>query len=121
MEGIDFIEDLAMVMLAAGLLGSLCKRIGLSVIVGYLAAGVILGPYTPPFAFVHDIERIHTLSQLGLVFLMFSIGLELSLSKLRNLGPSMAIATALGAFFVFNLAHLLGAIAGWSTLQITFT
>lgn len=121
MEGVDFIEDLAMVMLAAGLLGSLCKRIGLSVIVGYLAAGMVLGPYTPPFAFVHDLERIHTLSQLGLVFLMFSIGLELSLNKLRNLGPSMAIATALGAFFVFNLTHLLGSVAGWSRVQTLFT
>jgi CPA2 family monovalent cation:H+ antiporter-2 len=61
MEGIDFIEDLAMIMVAAGIFGSLCKRIGLSVIVGYLAAGVLLGPYTPPFAFIHDLERIHTL------------------------------------------------------------
>ncbi len=110
-----------MVMLAAGLFGSLCKRIGLSVIVGYLAAGVVLGPYTPPFAFVHDLERIHTLSQLGLVFLMFSIGLELSLNKLRSLGPSMAVATALGAFFVFNLTQALGGMAGWSRVQTMFT
>jgi CPA2 family monovalent cation:H+ antiporter-2 len=121
MEGIDFIEDLAMVMVAAGIFGSICKRIGLSVIVGYLAAGVLLGPYTPPFAFIHDLERIHTLSQLGLVFLMFSIGLELSLNKLRKLGPSMAIATALGAFFVFNLTQTLGYFAGWSRVQTMFT
>lgn len=121
MEGIDFIEDLAAVMIAAGIMGSLCKRLGLSVIVGYLAAGVILGPYTPPFAFVHDLERIHTLSQLGLVFLMFSIGLELSLNKLRQLGPSMAIATALGAFLVFNATQVLGAAAGWPRVQTMFT
>mgnify|MGYP001548074832 CR=1 FL=1 len=121
MEGIDVIEDLAMVMIAAGIFGSLCKRIGLSVIVGYLAAGVLLGPYTPPFAFVHDLERIHTLSQLGLVFLMFSIGMELSLNKLRSLGPGMAVATALGAFLVFNLTQLLGAAAGWPRVQTMFT
>jgi CPA2 family monovalent cation:H+ antiporter-2 len=121
MEGIDFIEDLAAVMIAAGIFGSLCKRIGLSVIVGYLAAGIVLGPYTPPFAFVHDLGRIHTLSQLGLVFLMFSIGLELSLNKLRNLGPGMAIATTLGAFFVFNLTQVLGTVADWPKVQTTFT
>ena len=57
MERIDFIEDLAAVMIAAGVFGSLCKRIVLSVIVGYLAAGVVLGPYTPPFAFVHHLGR----------------------------------------------------------------
>lgn len=121
MEGIDFIEDLAVVMLAAGLFGTLCKRIGLSVVVGYLAAGVLIGPYTPPFAFVHDLNRIHTLSQLGLIFLMFSIGLELSLNKMRSLGPSMAIATALGAFIVFNLTQALGLAAGWPKAQTTFT
>ncbi|MFO1497861.1 MAG: cation:proton antiporter [Verrucomicrobiota bacterium] len=121
MESLNFIEDLAAVMIAAGVFGSLCKRIGLSVVVGYLAAGVLLGPYTPPFAFVHDLERIHTLSQLGLVFLMFSIGLELSLNKLRRLGPSMAIATALGAFFVFNLTQGLGSVAGWPKVQTIFT
>jgi CPA2 family monovalent cation:H+ antiporter-2 len=121
MEGVDMIEDLAMVMIAAGIFGSLCKRIGLSVIVGYLAAGVLLGPYTPPFAFVHDLARIHTLSQLGLVFLMFSIGMELSLNKLRSLGPGMAVATALGAFLVFNLTQLLGAAAGWPRVQTMFT
>lgn len=121
MEGIDFIEDLAAVMIAAGVFGSLCKRIGLSVIVGYLAAGILLGPYTPPFAFIHDLKQIHTLSQLGLVFLMFSIGLELSLNKLRSLGPGMAIATGLGAFFVFNLTQALGTVAGWPKAQTAFT
>jgi CPA2 family monovalent cation:H+ antiporter-2 len=121
MESIQFIEDLAAVMIAAGIFGSLCKRIGLSVIVGYLAAGIVLGPYTPPFAFVHDLDRIHTLSQLGLVFLMFAIGLELSLNKLRKLGPSMGIAAALGAFFVFNLTQLLGSVAGWTRAQTMFT
>lgn len=70
MEGINLIQDLAVVLLVAGLAGSLCKRIGLSVIVGYLLAGIIIGPYTPPFSFILDVERIETLSQLGLVFLI---------------------------------------------------
>ena len=52
---------------------------------------------------------------------MFSIGLELSLNKLRKLGSSMAIATALGAFFVFNLTQTLGYFAGWSRVQTMFT
>lgn len=121
MQAIDFIEDLAVVMIAAGVFGSLCKRIGLSVIVGYLAAGIVIGPYTPPIAFVHDIARIQTLSQLGLVFLMFAIGLELSLKRLRSLGPSMALATTLGALLVFNLTQALGTIVGWPPAQTMFT
>ncbi len=120
MEGINFIQDLAIVLLGAGIAGALCKRIGLSVIVGYLLAGIVIGPHTPPFPLILDIERIETLSHLGLVFLMFGIGLGLSLSRLRKMGISTVIATALGAFFVFNLTQLLGKGVGWTGTQTLF-
>ncbi|MFO1452442.1 MAG: cation:proton antiporter [Opitutaceae bacterium] len=117
MEGTNFIQDLAIVLLAAGLAGALCKRIGLSVVVGYLFAGMVIGPFTPPFSLVLDVARIETLSQVGLVFLMFAIGLGLSLTKLRQMGFSTLIATGLGAFFVLNLTQLLGLMLGWTSLQ----
>ncbi|MBL9204939.1 MAG: cation:proton antiporter, partial [Opitutaceae bacterium] len=117
MEGINFIQDLAIVLLAAGLAGALCKRIGLSVVVGYLFAGMVIGPFTPPFSLVLDVARIETLSQVGLVFLMFAIGLGLSLTKLRQMGFSTLIATGLAAFFVLNLTQLLGLMLGWTSLQ----
>lgn len=117
MEGINLIQDLGIVLLAAGLAGILCKRIGLSVIVGYLVAGVVIGPYTPPFSLVLDVPRIETLSQVGLVFLMFGIGLTLSLNKFRKLGAATIVATGLGAFLVFHFTRLLGRAVGWSSLQ----
>ncbi len=119
-DGINFIQDLAIVLLAAGLAGALCKRIGLSVIVGYLAAGLVIGPYTPPFSFVTDVARIQTLSQVGLVFLMFAIGLGLSLTKLGRMGLPTLIATGLGAFLMLNLTQLLGIFMGWSSMQSLF-
>lgn len=119
-DGIYFIQDLAIVLLAAGLAGALCKRIGLSVIVGYLVAGIAIGPHTPPFSFVTDVARIQTLSQVGLVFLMFAIGLGLSLTKLGRMGLPALIATGLGAFFMLNLTRLLGVFVGWSSLQSLF-
>lgn len=120
MDGINFIQDLAIVLLSAGIAGSLCRRIGLSVIVGYLLAGIVIGPYTPPFSLILDVQRIETLSQVGLVFLMFAIGLGLSLSKLRLMGASTLLATGLGAFFVLNLTQLLGKAVGWTSQQSLF-
>ncbi|WP_429884520.1 cation:proton antiporter [Geoalkalibacter halelectricus] len=120
MDGIYFIQDLAVVLLGAGIAGVLCKRLGLSVIVGYLLAGIIIGPYTPPFSFIVDVARIETLSQVGLVFLMFAIGLGLSLTKLQKMGMATLVATALGAFFVFNATQLLGTALGWSSSQSLF-
>lgn len=120
MEGIDLIQDFAILLLAAGLAGTLCKRLGLSVIVGYLVAGIVIGPHTPPFSLIADEARIMALSQVGLVFLIFSIGLGLSVSKFARMGAGTLVATGLGAFFVLNLTELLGFAAGWTPLQAMF-
>lgn len=121
MDGINFIQDFAVVLLAAAVAGSICRRLGLSVIVGYLLAGMAVGPYTPPFSLVLDVARIETLSQIGLIFLMFAIGLGLSLSRLRLMGATTLVATGLGAFFVLNLTQILGLTVGWTADQSLFT
>jgi CPA2 family monovalent cation:H+ antiporter-2 len=104
MRELDLVQDLAVVTFVAGISGFLCQKIGLSSIVGFLLAGLLVGPYTPPFALV-DQARIESWSQLGLVFLMFSIGLDLSLGKLRRMGIGVVLAVVLGATLVFNLVR----------------
>jgi CPA2 family monovalent cation:H+ antiporter-2 len=120
MHGIDFIKDLAVVMLVAGLAGWGCHRLGLSTVVGFLVAGMAIGPHTPPFSLVSDMDRIETLAQVGLIFLMFSIGMGLSLRKLRRLGLSLIVATFAGAIIVYNLTRALGGGLGWSPIETTF-
>jgi CPA2 family monovalent cation:H+ antiporter-2 len=120
MPGIEFIRDLAVIMGVAGLVGWLCQRFGLSLVVGYLAAGAIIGPFTPPFQLVSDLDRVQVLAQVGLVFLIFSIGLDLSFARLRRLGFSVTLATAVGAVLVFNACRLFGALAGWPQTQSLF-
>lgn len=120
MQGIDFIQDLAVVLLVAGLVGWLCHRLGLSAVVGYLAAGLVVGPYTPPFSLVTSTARIETLAQVGLVFLMFSIGMKLSLRRLRRLGPSLIVATAVGAVVMYLIARAVGTALGWPPVQSLF-
>lgn len=120
MQGIELIQDLAVVMLVAGLAGWACQRAGLSTIVGFLAAGMVVGPFTPPFSLVTDIGRIETLAQLGLVFLMFSIGMNLSLRKLRRLGLSLLVATFVTAMIAYNVVRLAGPIFGLTGMQTVF-
>ena len=120
MHGIDFIKDLAVVMLVAGLVGWACHRAGLSAVVGYLVAGMAIGPYTPPFSLVSDIDRIETLAQVGLIYLMFSIGMGLSLRKLRRLGLSLVLATFIGAIVMYNLTRVVGGVMGLSPLETAF-
>jgi CPA2 family monovalent cation:H+ antiporter-2 len=120
MHGIHFIQDLAVILVTAGVVGWLCQRLQLSVIVGFLAAGMIVGPYTPPFSLVSDADTIETLAQLGLVFLMFSIGMRLSLRRLRRLGLSLLLATFGGAAIVYYSVRLLGAAMGWGNTASLF-
>lgn len=120
MEGYHLIQDLAVILAVAGAAGWVCQRIGLSVVVGFLVAGMVIGPHTPPFALVTDVERVDTLAQLGLVFLMFSIGLQLSLRKLRRLGFGLLAATFAGALGVYQLCRLAALAMGWSASEGLF-
>jgi CPA2 family monovalent cation:H+ antiporter-2 len=85
-----------------------------------LAAGAVVGPFTPPFALVEDISRVQTLAQIGLVFLIFSIGLNLGLSRLKRLGISTAIATAITASLVLCGTRLFGWAIGWTATATLF-
>jgi CPA2 family monovalent cation:H+ antiporter-2 len=120
MPGIEFIQDLAVILVVAGIVGWACQRAGLSVVVGYLVAGMIVGPHTPPFSLVTDEARVATAAQAGLVFLMFAIGLKLSLRRLRRLGGALLLAVFVSAGLIYYLTRLAGAAAGLGPLQCAF-
>jgi CPA2 family monovalent cation:H+ antiporter-2 len=111
---------LAVVLAVAGALGWLCQRIGLSVVVGFLVAGILVGPGLPSLSLVSDTGRVETLAQVGLVFLMFSIGLRLSLRRLRRLGLPLLAAAFSGAAIMYYLSRLLAASMGWSSTEGLF-
>ena len=70
------IQDLAVILFIAGLMALFCRRIRQPVVLGYLLAGIVLGPHTPPFSWVTDLKSIQVWAELGVIFLMFSLGLE---------------------------------------------
>jgi CPA2 family monovalent cation:H+ antiporter-2 len=89
-----FIKELAIMLGIAGIVTVLFQKICQPVILGYIIAGIIIGPYTPPYSLVTDTTQIQTLSELGVIFLMFALGLDFSFHKLKKIGFS-AIITAL--------------------------
>jgi CPA2 family monovalent cation:H+ antiporter-2 len=119
-ESLFLLQDIAVVLVVAGFTGWIFRRIGLSVVVGYLAAGILIGPYTPPFALVEDVQRVQTLSQLGLVFLMFFVGMGLNLRRLQRLGFGLFLATSLGAMLVFIFTQGFASLLGWPPLEGLF-
>src|SRR5438132_1502975 len=118
--GILFIQDLAVILAVAGVVGWICQRLGMSVVVGFLVAGLVVGPHTQPTHLVSDTGRVDTLAQLGLVFLMFGIGLRLSIRKLRRLGPTLLLAVTCSAVVMYYLTRILGSAMGWSRAETLF-
>ncbi|GAB4170591.1 MAG: cation:proton antiporter [Terrimicrobiaceae bacterium] len=113
MDGLALLRDFAVILLVAAAAGWIFRKCGLSAVVGYLVAGIIIGPYTPPFTLVSDVDRIEALSDLGLAFLMFFVGLGLSLRRIRQLGFAVVGATAVTAFCIYQICQGFAALAGW--------
>jgi CPA2 family monovalent cation:H+ antiporter-2 len=120
MHGIDLLHDLAVVMLVAGITTILCHRLKQPVVLGYIVAGIIVGPYTPPFELVKSEETIRGLGYMGVVLLMFSLGLEFSLRKLTRVGPSVLVAAVLEISLMIWLGYMAGRAFGWSMMDSVF-
>jgi CPA2 family monovalent cation:H+ antiporter-2 len=120
MHGVDFIQDLAAIMVIAGIVTVLFHRLKQPVVLGYIIAGVIIGPHTPPFALVNDERTIHVLAELGVVFLLFSLGLEFSLRKLARVGLTAVVAALAEIVFMLWTGFMLGGFFGWNPMDALF-
>jgi Kef-type K+ transport system, predicted NAD-binding component len=120
MHELLFIQDLTIVIVVAGLMTVLFRRLKQPVVLGYLLAGLIIGPHTPPFQLIHDKENIDTLAQLGIIFLMFSLGLHFSLRKLRQVGPTAALASAFEILLMLLIGFMVGRVFGWNSMDSLF-
>ena len=120
MHVLMFIQDLAIIMLVAGLITILCRRFKQPIVFGYIIAGIIIGPYTPPFSFISDESTIKILAELGVIFLMFSLGLEFSLQKLGKVGFTGLIAAFLEITLMIWLGYEIGCYFRWSQIDAIF-
>lgn len=120
MHALDFIQDLAMVMIIAGIVTVLFHRLKQPVVLGYIVAGIIIGPYTPPFQLIHDKDTIDTLAELGVIFLLFSLGLEFSLKKLARVGIPALVAAVAEIVVMMWVGYEIGMYFGWGSMNALF-
>ena len=107
-----FLANLAMVMGVAALTTWLFQSIRQPVVLGYILAGLIIGPHLQ-IPLVADEETVHTLSQMGVILLMFGIGLEFRLRKLRRVGPTVGLVAVLEVAVMIWLGYSCGRLFGW--------
>ena len=106
------IQDFAVVMIVAAIMVFVTHKLKQPMVIGYLLAGMVIGPFTPPFSLIHEVGTINILAEIGIIILLFVIGTEFPITKLRSVGRIsmvVGIAESLGTLLVtFFVARTLG-------------
>jgi CPA2 family monovalent cation:H+ antiporter-2 len=113
MDAHAFLKDLALVLCVAAVTSVVFQRLRLPAVPGYIVAGIVVGPHVP-VPLVADVATVRTLAELGVVLLMFSIGLEFSLRRLMRIGPRVALVVLLEVGLLLASGSLVGRLFGWS-------
>jgi CPA2 family monovalent cation:H+ antiporter-2 len=114
------VQDFAVIMIVAAIILLVTYRLKQPMVLGYILAGIIIGPYTPPFPLLQDIETINIFAELGIIMLLFVIGTDFPIQKLRSVGRIsilVALAESIGTLF-FTL--LVGQQLGFSFYDSIF-
>lgn len=119
MHEIGFIRDLAAVMIVAGVTTILFQRLRQPVLLGYILAGVLIGPHTPGMV-VADPRAIDDISNLGVVLLMFTLGLEFSVRKLRAVGVGVLVVAVAEVGLMLWIGVGVGGLFGWKGMDTLF-
>src|SRR6266545_2204026 len=115
-----FLRSLALVLCTAAVTTVVFQRLHQPVVLGYLLAGMIIGPHVP-VPLVADQDTIQTLAELGVILLMFSLGLEFSLRKLIQVGPTAGIVAVIQVSIMLWLGFVTGRSFGWPVRESFYT
>ena len=117
---VTLVSDFAIIMAVAGAALVLFRHLKQPPILGYLIAGLIIGPFTLPNPPVDDVETIRRLADIGLVLLLFAAGLEFGWDRIRKLGPIIFVVGLFEISFMLVVGYQLGILLGWTSTEAFF-
>jgi monovalent cation:H+ antiporter-2, CPA2 family len=112
----QIVQDFAVIMIVASAMALISFKLKQPMVIGYIGAGIIIGPYTPPFSFILNVEVLNLFAEIGIILLLFVVGMEFPIEKLRKIGRKafvIAISEALGTFSA-------GYLVGQAALNFSF-
>lgn len=114
------ISDLALLLVVAGITTLLCKKINQPLVIGYILAGFLIGPVVSFVPTIGDMNNINLWAEIGVIFLMFSLGLEFNLHKLAEVGSTAIISALVQIGGMMVVGYGIGIAMGWSTMNSIF-
>jgi CPA2 family monovalent cation:H+ antiporter-2 len=118
-SALEFLTAFTLVLGAAAVTAIVFRRLKQPVVLGYILAGLVLGPHVP-VPVVANPAVVHTLSELGVILLMFGLGLEFSLAKLFRAAPTAGITAVLQSSIMVTLGYLAAQLLGWTPMESIF-
>lgn len=114
------ITDLGIILAFAGITTLIFKKIKQPVVLGYILAGLLVGPHISLFPTVADEEGVKIWSEIGVIILLFSLGLEFSFKKLVKVGGSSSITATFEIVVMIGIGYITGKLLGWSSIDSIF-
>ena len=111
---------MALILTSAGVVTILFKLLKQPLVLGYLVAGFLVGPHLHIFPTVADVAEVEVWSEIGIIFMMFGLGLEFSFKKLMSVGSKAFITAFVGIVGMIGVGTLLGFVMGWGTVESIF-
>lgn len=116
----SLIVDLGLILGAGAIMTLIFKKLKQPIILGYLLAGLLVGPNFPLFPTITDLEDIEVWAEIGVIFLLFSLGLEFSFKKLIKVGGAASITAIIKVAVVLGLGFMTGKLLGWNNMDSIF-
>jgi CPA2 family monovalent cation:H+ antiporter-2 len=114
------IKDLAVILGVAAVVTFLFRLIRQPVVLGYIVAGIIVGPYTPQIFSIVDIQNVKVWADLGVIFFMFALGIEFSFRRLTRIGKAATITGSIQIGSMMFIGYMGGKLLGWSSMDQIF-
>ncbi|MBY0315804.1 MAG: cation:proton antiporter [Bdellovibrionales bacterium] len=114
------IQDLGFILMTAAVVTLLCKKFKQPLVLGYLIAGMLVSPNFPILPSIKDTKNISIWAEIGVIFMLFSLGLEFSFKKLEKVGRSAVITASLEILTMMTAGYAVGRILGWTPMDSLF-
>jgi len=117
---LNLVADLAVILIAAGIFTVISRALKQPPILGYIIAGFLVSPHLGLLPAISSVESVEQWSEIGIIFLLFALGLEFSFKKLLKVGSSALITAGTNCIGMFMVGLTVGSVLGWSTMESLF-
>src|SRR3954451_4830874 len=107
----QIVQDFAVIMIVSSVMALLSYKLRQPMVIGYILAGMIIGPYTPPFSLIINIDVLNLFAEIGIILLLFVVGMEFPIEKLRKIGRKAFVIAMSEALGTFSIGYFVGQIA----------